>query len=344
MSSTNAGPDVPGWETLPETVQGFLAWLEVEKGYSTATIRGYATDLRQFEAYLQSRNATLAHCAGIRAEHVRGLLARLHLQQVKKSTVGRKLSSLRAFFRYLNLKGMLSSDPLSGIRNPKQERHSPRALNVDQAAALVQAPATPDARGVRDLALAELLYGAGLRISEALTLDADDVDPGAGVLRVMGKGSKERLVPIGENSARKIQQWLMVRHELLTDPTEPALFVGTRGGRLNRRQAARIIAELAGAAGLPEKVHPHMLRGSFASHLLQAGADMRDVQELLGHERISTTQRYTSLDLQHVMKVYDRAHPLSGSGTSRRTRPDWEPTSSSSAAGADEQTNEEKGE
>jgi integrase/recombinase XerC len=321
MSSTSAGPE-RGTGALSEVARGFIAWLGVEKGYSPATLRSYRTDLVQFEEYLRSVGLDLDRFDEVRKDHVRGLLARLHRQGVKKSSVSRKLSSLRAFFRYLDGQGVLAADPTQGVRNPKQERHHPRALNVDQAVSVVDAPVPEDAEGLRDLALAELLYGSGLRISEALGLDVDDVDPGSGMIRVMGKGSKERLSPLGDASAERLRAWLRRRHELVADPSERALFLGARGGRLNRRQAARIVASLAKAAGLPQSVHPHMLRGSFASHMLQAGADLRDVQELLGHERISTTQRYTSLDLQHVMRVYDRAHPLSGSETDRPGDPD----------------------
>lgn len=321
MSSTSGAPEREE-AALPEVALGFLAWLGVEKGYSPATVRAYRTDLEQFETYLRSVDLGLERFDEIRRDHVRGLLARLHRRGVKKSSVARKLSSLRAFFHYLDGQGVLAADPTHGVRNPKQERRNPRALNVDQAVSVVEAPVSEDAEGLRDLALVELLYGSGLRISEALGLNVDDVDPGSGVIRVLGKGSKERLAPLGRASAERLRAWMLRRNELLADPAEPALFLGARGARLNRRQAARIVSALAKSAGLPESVHPHMLRGSFASHMLQAGADLRDVQELLGHERISTTQRYTSLDLQHVMRVYDRAHPLSGSGERPSADPD----------------------
>lgn len=325
---------------LPETAQGFIAWLGVEKGYSPATLRGYATDLLQFEEYLASVGLGLDRFCEVRREHVRGLLGRLHLRGVKKSSMSRKLSSLRAFFKYLDGQGVLSADPTRGVRNPKQERHNPRALNVDQAVAVMDAPVPMDAEGLRDQALVELLYGSGLRISEALSLNVDDVDPGSGMLRVLGKGSKERLAPLSKTSVERLRTWLLHRHELLTDSAEQAFFLGARGGRLNRRQAVRIVAALAKSSGLPESVYPHMLRGSFASHMLQAGADLRDVQELLGHERISTTQRYTSLDLQHVMRVYDRAHPLSGSGADQ---PEDGDESAPKRTGGSRKTTENKG-
>lgn len=320
MSLINAKNSDPGNDP-PELVRAFLAWLDSERGYSPATLRAYATDLREFEGFLQTLELSLSRHGDVERDHVRGLLARLHLRGVKKSTVSRKLSSIRAFFRYLDMRGLLDNDPTSGMGNPKQERRTPRALNVDQTKSVMEAPTPPDASGLRDHALVELLYGAGLRVSEALALDVDEVDPGAGVIRVHGKGSKQRLVPIGATSAKRLRAWIRHRHELLVDPMEPALFLGDRGGRLHRRQAHRIVARLARDAGLPESVHPHTLRGSFASHLLQGGADLRDVQELLGHERISTTQRYTSLDLRHVMGVYDRAHPLSGDGSLQQREP-----------------------
>ncbi|MEF2144409.1 MAG: tyrosine recombinase XerC [Desulfovibrionaceae bacterium] len=303
---------------LPETAMGFLAWLRVERGYSPATVRSYQTDLVQFEGFLARRGTGLENFQQIQRDHVRGFLAELHRRGVKKSSMGRKLSSLRSFFRYLETQGVLQGNPTHNVGNPKQDRRNPRSLNVDQAVSLVQAIVPANVEGLRDLALVELLYGSGLRVSEALGLNVDDLDPGSGMIRVFGKGSKERLAPLSTASIKRLQDYLVRRHELFSDVSEPALFLGARGSRLNRRQANRIVAALAKAAGLPENVHPHTLRGSFASHMLQAGADLRDVQELLGHERISTTQRYTSLDLQHVMRVYDRAHPLSGSGETEK--------------------------
>lgn len=306
MSWTGAHNNGP-----PEAVRGYLSWLEVEKGYSPATVRAYGVDLEQFHGYLTGLGGGLDSFEDVTRDHVRGFLARLHGQSVKKSSMARKLSSLRGFFNYLKMHQLLDKDPTAGVKNPKQDQHAPKALNVDQAVGLVEAGVDPDPEGVRDLALCELLYGSGLRVSEAVGLNLNDVDLAARRARVMGKGSKERITPLTDACVKRLFTWLEQRKAFSPPPEEQAVFLGLRGGRLDRRQANRIVARLAAAAGLQADVHPHMLRGSFASHLLQAGADLRDVQEMLGHERISTTQKYTKLDLAHVMRVYDKAHPRS---------------------------------
>lgn len=306
MSLTNAQPDLPG------ICAEFIAWLATEKGFSPATVRAYGTDLTQFEAYLQTRGKSMGAYGAIARDQVRGFLAELHRIKTAKSSMSRKLSSLRSFFKYLQRRELLVKSPVAGIRNPKQDQKQPRILNVDQALAVMEVKVAPDPEGTRDLALAELLYGSGLRISEALGLEVDDIDLSAGFVRVLGKGSKERIAPLSDESKKRLGRWLEQRHALNSSHEEKALFLGNRGGRLNRRQASRIIAKLAALAGLPQNVHPHMLRGSFATHLLEGGADLRDVQELLGHKRIATTQRYTHLDMAHLMKVYDRAHPKAG--------------------------------
>lgn len=292
-----------------EMVRGFLAHLAVEKGYSEATVRSYGTDLEQFDEFLKRVKRSLDKPERITRDHVRAFLAELHRLRLTKTTMGRKLSSLRAYFRYLSRHRIIATDPVAAIRNPRQEKRHPRVLNVDQAVAMMEAAIEPDPEGLRDLALAEVLYGSGLRISEAVGLDLNDVD--SDVIRVTGKGSKERIVPLSDAAVKRIRRYMEQRHALLGDDyAEQALFLSVRGGkRLNRRQANRIVARLGALAGLPRDVHPHMLRHSFATHMLEAGADLRSVQELLGHERLTTTQRYTHLDMHHIMQVYDQAHP-----------------------------------
>lgn len=297
---------------LPEPVQVFMTYLDVEKRASAATLRSYAKDLIQFEEFLETRKRSLAKPGKIIPDHVRGFLAKLHGQRLAKSTLSRKLSSLRSFFRYMTKHRFIKNDPMTGIRNPKQEIRQPRSLNVDQAINLMDAHVGDEPADKRDIALAEMLYGSGLRVSEAITLDLFDIDTSSGVARVSGKGNKERLSPLSDAACKAVDGYLAVRAELGPSPEEQALFVGNRGGRLNRRQVNRILSRMAEEAGLHEGVHPHMLRHSFASHMLQSGADMRSVQELLGHEHLSTTQRYTHLNLQQIMNVYDKAHPLAG--------------------------------
>jgi integrase/recombinase XerC len=236
-------------------------------------------------------------------------MAELHRKKFSKSSVARKLSSLRTFFRFLARRGRISGNPAAGVSNPRQEKRHPKSLNVDQALAVMQAGVADDHKGLRDMALAELLYGSGLRIGEALSLDVFDVDISSGTLRVMGKGSKERLLPMSDAGRERIEKYLKARSEFGPEPREQALFLGARGKRLTRKSASRIVERLSALAGLPEGVSPHVLRHSFATHMLEAGADLRSVQKLLGHERLTTTQRYTHLTMSRIMQVYDEAHP-----------------------------------
>lgn len=315
MSSTNGNTEAPG-RPRPATVMAFLDFLAVQKGYSPATVAAYGEDLEQFEAYLAGRGLGLAQPAAITREPVRGFLAELHRRREAKTSMGRKLSTLRGFFRYLRQKKLVDGDPVAGLKNPKPEKRQPRALNVDEAVALVTPkPGSPEADGsiaaCRDLALAELLYGSGLRVSEAVGLDLDDLDLSQGVARVFGKGAKERLSPLSDAARVRLREYLRRRGELNPVPSEQALFLGPRGGRLNRRQAARILEAMGQDAAIAQHVHPHMLRHSFATHLLESGADLRDVQELLGHAHLTTTTRYTHLELARIMRVYDKAHPRS---------------------------------
>ena len=311
--SEPARPPLPPDAELPLNVRAFLAWLELQKGMAAATVAAYKQDLTQFEAWLAEDKASLSTPALVSRKQVQRFVASLHRAGLAHSSMARKLSAVRAFFRYALRMRSIDADPCQGVRNPKQSIRHPATLNVDQMFALLddvppEAAARPEVIRRRDLALAELLYGAGLRISEALGLNVVDIEPRSGVVRVLGKGSKTRLAPLSDTSRQALADWLAVRAELAPD-TENALFVGARGARLNRRQAARILDELAANAGLAVHVAPHSLRHSFATHLLEGGADLRSVQELLGHARLSTTQRYTHVTLDHLMRVYDRAHP-----------------------------------
>lgn len=314
MSSTNGKAEPPLPTEPPQTVAAFLVFLEAQKGYSPATLAAYASDLEQFASYLAGRGLSLDAPEAIARDAVRGFVAELHRARTAKVSMGRKLSTLRGFFKYLQQKKRIATDPTAGVKNPKVERRQPRALNADEAVALVSPAATVadgSIEACRDLALAELLYGSGLRVSEALGLDLDDVDLSQGIARVLGKGGKERLAPLSDASRERLRDYQRRRGELAPALTEKALFLGSRGARLGRRQAARIIEALGKEAGLARHAHPHMLRHSFATHLLESGADLRSVQELLGHARLTTTTRYTNLDLARIMRIYDKAHPRS---------------------------------
>jgi len=328
MSSINDRVD-PAPPPLPGPAEAFLAHVAVQKGYSPATCAAYARDLAQFEAYLGRRGLTLEAPGTITRDHIRGFLAELHRIRTAKTSMGRKLSTLRGLFRFLRVKKRVTTDPMAGVVNPKPEKRQPRALNVDQAIALVTPhPGTPQAtnsrEACRDLALAELLYGSGLRVSEAVGLDLDDLDLSQGIARVLGKGSKERLSPLSDAARERLGAYARRRGEFCPAMTEKAFFLGSRGSRLDRRQAARIIESLGQAAAIPQHIHPHMLRHSFATHLLESGADLRSVQELLGHARLTTTQRYTHLELARLVQVYDQAHPRSHDAPAARTKPEPE--------------------
>jgi integrase/recombinase XerC len=251
-------------------------------------------------------------------EHLRGFLAELHRRRLAKTSVARKLSSLRTFFRHTARQGLSQGNPAAGVSNPRQEKRHPKSLNVDQALSVMEAKVERDSKGLRDLALAELLYGSGLRVSEALGLDLNDVDAAGGALRISGKGGKERMAPLSGAAVRRLRDYIEARSAFGPEPAEAALFLGARGRRLDRRQALRIVERLSRLAGLPEDISPHVLRHSFATHLLEAGADLRSVQKLLGHSRLTTTQRYTHLTMSRIMETYDKAHPGARKGKKKK--------------------------
>ncbi len=293
-----------------------MLWLEIQKGYAKATLLAYSKDLEQLECFLQEQQLSLETAKDIEKQHIRKYVASLHKQGLSKSSMARKLSSVRAFFLYQVRMRRIQANPCAGLRNPKQEQRHPDILNVDEACSLFSEHNQTDdvltnkSAGIqaRDIALAELLYGSGLRISEALALDILHIDIKLDFLRILGKGRKERLCPLTDASQQALAKWLEFRHEI-AQKDERALFVGARGARLDRRQAHRIIQELCLKAGISKPLSAHSLRHSFATHLLEAGADLRTVQELLGHSNLSTTQRYTNLALEHLISVYEKAHP-----------------------------------
>ena len=311
-------PPTPAPDRAKLFVDAFLVWMEVQKGASPATLKAYGSDLAQLAEFLRGQDADLGKPETVTKRHIQAYLAWLFRLGDAKSSMARKLAATRSYFRFQQRSGAVTENVAAQVRNPRQEKRHPRALNVDETFALLdteQKPGQPGAESAeaerllcRDLALAELLYGSGLRISEALSLDMDDVQLASRVLRVMGKGSRQRLAPLSDTSCDSLKSWLDER-PLMALPDEPALFVGSRGSRLNRREAARIVERLCRRAGLDFTVSPHSLRHSFATHLLTAGADLRSVQELLGHSRLTTTQRYTQVSLEHLMEAYDKAHP-----------------------------------
>ncbi len=295
---------------LPEHSQPYLQHLRVERRLAERSLQLYEAAL----ARLQSGCAALGTAPlTLRPAQSRELLARLHAGGLAPRSLALTLSAWRGYYRWLAAQRLLDHDPLVGLRAPKAGRPLPKALGVDDAVALAAHQAGDEPLALRDHCLIELLYGAGLRISEVLGLDvapggAGHLDLQSAEALVLGKGGKVRSVPLGQAAIRAVQAWLAVRAQL-AKPDEPALLVGERGRRLSASHARVRLAQAAQQAGLPTHVHPHMLRHSYASHLLQSSGDLRAVQELLGHANIRTTQVYTRLDWQHLAKTYDAAHP-----------------------------------
>jgi tyrosine recombinase XerC len=280
----------------------FLRYLDHQRGASRHTLRSYAADLAEFGAFLSREE--LGGLAEADARAIRAWLASLHARKLARSSIARKLASVRSCLRYLARRGVVELNAARQIRSPKLARRLPSFLPKDESKQLLDAPVARTEAGPRDAALLELLYATGLRVAECCGLDLDDVDRGQGTVRVMGKGGKERVVPVGDAALHALDAWLAVR-----GGARGALFVNPRGGRLSTRGVHRIVKSRARAAGIDRRVTPHTMRHTFATHMLGEGADLRLIQELLGHSRLSTTQRYTHVSAEHLMKVYDRAHP-----------------------------------
>ncbi len=297
-----------------EALQLFLRHLATEKVRSSETVRAYTADLRGFRDYMQARKLTkqLQRVDEIDAFHVRGFLA-ARFGHIKKVSVGRKLAAVRTFFRFLVRERVIATNPAAGIRAPKREKPLPRALSVDEVDRFFSR--NPHMK-CRDLAVFELLYSSGLRVGELTSLKVQDVDLNNGWVRVVGKGNKERYVPVGSRAVSALQAYLPFRAglELQARPRHPneSLFLNSRGGPLSSRSIRRILKPYLDTAAIARDASPHAFRHSFATHMLHGGADLRSIQELLGHASLSTTQRYTQADLHRLMEVYDRTHPRSG--------------------------------
>jgi integrase/recombinase XerC len=280
----------------------FLRHLAVERNASAHTLRSYANDLTDFQAFLVTRGA--AGLAAADSRLVRAWLAALHARGLAPASIARRLAAVRSCFRFLVRRGVVEVNPAREARSPRQPRKLVSFLPIDEATELVDGRAVGGASRARDVAILEVLYACGLRVSELAGLDLDALDRTERTVRVLGKGRKERIVPYGAQAARALETWLGQRGE-----RGGALFTNARGGRLTVRSLHTIVRRAARAAGIARRVSPHTLRHTFATHLLDGGADLRAIQELLGHSRLSTTQRYTHVGAEQLMKVYDRAHP-----------------------------------
>jgi integrase/recombinase XerC len=291
---------------IDEWIGRFTGHLEHERRLSPNTVGNYARDLSRFAAFCREQEVT--DWTGVDAHRIRAFVAWRHRAGIGGRTLARELSAIRGLFNYLLREGKVASNPAVGVPAPKSPRKLPDALSADQMGHLVSGGGEDSALALRDRAMMELMYSSGLRLAELVSLDLDDVDRAAGMVRVTGKGSKIREVPVGRMALEALAAWERVRTELAPEG-EKAIFLSRTGKRLSRRSVQARLQQWGIKKGLSEHVHPHMLRHSFASHLLESSGDLRAVQELLGHADIATTQIYTHLDFQYLASIYDQAHP-----------------------------------
>jgi integrase/recombinase XerC len=291
-------------QTNQEALQGFLAYLSNERHYSPLTAESYARDIRRlFDLAPQTALGEL------KSHHIRRYVAQLHGQGLGGKSLARLLSAWRSFYKYLMRDHQYKVNPCVGLRAPKSPRNLPHALSPDEAVRMVELATGDDILALRDKAMFELFYSSGLRLAELVSLDLETLLPDLanGEIRVTGKGNKTRVVPLGSFAISALQDWLNSRHLLAKDNS--ALFLNRNGGRITHRSVQLRMQQWGIKQGITSSVHPHLLRHSFATHVLQSSGDLRAVQEMLGHASISTTQVYTHLDFQYLAKIYDAAHP-----------------------------------
>ncbi|WP_455920753.1 tyrosine recombinase XerC [Pseudomonas putida] len=285
-------------------LDAYCTHLRSERQVSDHTLQAYRRDLDKVVAFCEKEQ--LAGWAALDIQQLRRLVARQHQQGQSSRSLARLLSAVRGLYRYLNREGICNHDPANGLSPPKGERRLPRTLDTDRTLQLLEGAVEDDFLAHRDQAMLELFYSSGLRLSELTSLNLEQLDLADGLVQVHGKGSKTRVLPVGRKAREALQQWLPLR--ALSNPADDAVFVSQQGRRLGPR-AIQLRVKAAGERELGQNLHPHMLRHSFASHLLESSQDLRAVQEMLGHADIATTQIYTHLDFQHLATVYDSAHP-----------------------------------
>jgi integrase/recombinase XerC len=290
---------------LREWINNFVHHLQHERRLSPHTLKNYSRDLEKIAEWCQQNG--IAEWPQLNPHQVRSYVAKRHRSDISGKTIQRELSTLRSLYNYLLREGVAENNPAQGIKAPKVKRRLPSTLDIDQLSNLLDVTES-DPLGLRDLAILELFYSSGLRLAELVSINLNELDLKSAQLEVTGKGAKTRQVPIGRKAVKALQQWIGVRGGI-AKPDEPALFVSNRGTRIHPRTIQQRLKQWALKHGASRSIHPHLLRHSFASHMLESSGDLRAVQELLGHADISTTQIYTHLDFQHLANVYDRAHP-----------------------------------
>ncbi len=296
---------------MQTAIEGFLRYLRIERNSSPLTLKSYGADLADLLEFFRSSEDRLPAPANISIGQLRAFVANLHQRGYARSTVARRLASLRSFFEYCRREKLVESNPARALRTPRQGRRLPHFLNTKQVAALLETPSKDQPAGLRDRAILETLYSAGLRVSELVAMNLDDWDRDGNIVRVRGKGRKERIAPIGRFAAASLSNWLEVRRPApdISPAEQDAVFLNRFGRRLTARSVGRLLEKHIAAAGLDQLTSPHTLRHSFASHMLDGGADLRSVQELLGHKSLTTTQIYTHVSTRRLRETYERAHP-----------------------------------
>ena len=286
----------------------FFRYLETERRYSQNTIRSYQRDLEHFSVHLQDKK--LSRWAELKPHHIRTYASQIFIEGLGAKSIQRRLSAIRSFMNYLLREGMIKNNPAEGVKTPKAPKKLPGVLDIQQISQLLDIQET-DPLSLRDKAIMELIYSSGLRLSEIVRLNPIDLNLSDKSLTVIGKGDKTRNLPLGNEAIKSLRSWLSCSNEL-ANPEEEERFVGSRGDGEGSRSIQSRIKHWARKNGIQQDVYPHLLRHSFATHMLEASGDLRAVQELLGHKDISTTQVYTHLDFEHLSKTYDKAHPRSG--------------------------------
>lgn len=309
-------------DALASWIEQYLECLRYQKNASPHTLRNYASDLRQFHFYLTTaadgKPRPAPETGQIDNLTIREFMGELYRKKNKKSSIARKLAAVRSFMKFLSFQGAIRANPAKSVASPKQENLLPDYLTLDATVSLVEAPDTSTDLGKRDRAILELLYAAGLRVSELVGLNLGDISLSEGLVRCLGKGRKERIVPFGRRAAESLDSYLQVRGKRVRigsaqakgrAPAGEAVFLNFRGGRLTARSVGNIVDHHVGKLAQRLRVHPHTLRHTFATHMLSAGADLRAIQELLGHESLSTTQKYTHVSVEQLVRVYESCHP-----------------------------------
>jgi integrase/recombinase XerC len=300
---------------MEKLIEQFLEHLRYERNVSAHTLRNYASDLEQFAHFLApNKNSQPPEVSAIDHLTIREWMASLHSEQKSKSSIARKLAALRTFFQFLVREGMLELNPAKLVSTPRLEKKLPKHLSVEEAVRFIESPDQETDLGKRDRAMLELMYATGVRVAELTTLNLPDVDYGNKLVRVTGKRRKQRIVPFGDPAGEALRNYLTVRDKFLFNAPiskrdEAALFLNYQGTRITTRSVGRMVEKYIRICAGMHNISPHALRHSFATHLLDSGADLRDIQELLGHARLSTTQVYTHVSMEKLIEVYDKAHP-----------------------------------